>query len=70
MLTEGRVLYDADKLGRLSGLAVVTSLIELGRVTQIGPSLARCWLLFCGILKSALSNFISRCTLLQHANGP
>lgn len=29
-LTEGRVLYDADKLGRLSGLAVVTSLIEFG----------------------------------------
>jgi HD superfamily phosphodiesterase len=25
---EGRILYDADKLGRLSGLAVVTSLIE------------------------------------------
>jgi hypothetical protein len=30
LLTEGRVLYDADKLGRLSGLAVVTSLIEFG----------------------------------------
>jgi HD superfamily phosphodiesterase len=29
-LTEGQVLYDADKLGRLSGLAVVTSLIEFG----------------------------------------
>jgi HD domain len=28
--TEGQVLYDADKLGRLSGLAVVTSLIEFG----------------------------------------
>lgn len=27
---EARVLYDADKLGRLSGLAVVTSLIEFG----------------------------------------
>lgn len=27
---ENQVLYDADKLGRLSGLAVVTSLIELG----------------------------------------
>ena len=27
---EGNILYDADKLGRLSGLAVVTSLIELG----------------------------------------
>ncbi|GCE46931.1 HD superfamily phosphodiesterase [Thermosporothrix hazakensis] len=27
---EGLILYDADKLGRLSGLAVVTSLIELG----------------------------------------
>jgi HD superfamily phosphodiesterase len=27
---EGLVLYDADKLGRLSGLAVVTSLIEFG----------------------------------------
>ena len=27
---EGRILYDADKLGRLSGLAVVTSLIEIG----------------------------------------
>ena len=27
---EGYILYDADKLGRLSGLAVVTSLIELG----------------------------------------
>lgn len=27
---EGRILYDADKLGRLSGLAVITSLIELG----------------------------------------
>jgi predicted metal-dependent HD superfamily phosphohydrolase len=27
---EGRILYDADKLGRLSGLAVVTSLIEFG----------------------------------------
>ncbi len=26
----GRILYDADKLGRLSGLAVVTSLIEFG----------------------------------------
>jgi len=30
-ITEGQVLYDADKLGRLSGLAVVTSLIEFGR---------------------------------------
>jgi HD superfamily phosphodiesterase len=29
-ITEGQVLYDADKLGRLSGLAVVTSLIEFG----------------------------------------
>lgn len=29
-LPEGRILYDADKLGRLSGLAVVTSLIEFG----------------------------------------
>jgi HD superfamily phosphodiesterase len=29
-VTEGQVLYDADKLGRLSGLAVVTSLIEFG----------------------------------------
>lgn len=27
---EGRILYDADQLGRLSGLAVVTSLIEFG----------------------------------------
>ena len=27
---EGQVIYDADKLGRLSGLAVVTSLIEFG----------------------------------------
>lgn len=27
---EGLILYDADKLGRLSGLAVVTSLIEVG----------------------------------------
>jgi hypothetical protein len=27
---EGRILYDADKLGRMSGLAVVTSLIEFG----------------------------------------
>ncbi len=27
---EVRILYDADKLGRLSGLAVVTSLIEFG----------------------------------------
>jgi HD superfamily phosphodiesterase len=27
---ETRILYDADKLGRLSGLAVVTSLIEFG----------------------------------------
>ncbi len=27
---EGRILYDADKLGRLSGLAVITSLIEFG----------------------------------------
>jgi HD superfamily phosphodiesterase len=27
---EGRLLYDADKVGRLSGLAVVTSLIEFG----------------------------------------
>src|SRR6202165_929672 len=27
---EGRVLFDADKLGRLSGLAFVTSLIEFG----------------------------------------
>jgi|SRR5215467_12412129 len=26
----GRILYDADKIGRLSGLAVVTSLIEFG----------------------------------------
>jgi HD superfamily phosphodiesterase len=30
MPLEGRILYDADKLGRLSGLAVVTSLIEFG----------------------------------------
>jgi hypothetical protein len=29
-LLEARILYDADKLGRLSGLAVVTSLIEFG----------------------------------------
>ncbi|GCF07600.1 HD domain-containing protein [Dictyobacter arantiisoli] len=29
-ITEGKILYDADKLGRLSGLAVVTSLIEFG----------------------------------------
>ncbi len=29
-ISEGQVLYDADKLGRLSGLAVVTSLIEFG----------------------------------------
>lgn len=29
-LSEGQILYDADKLGRLSGLAVVTSLIEFG----------------------------------------
>jgi len=27
---EGRILYDADKPGRLSGLAVVMSLIEFG----------------------------------------
>lgn len=27
---EGRILYDADQLGRLSGLSVVTSLIEFG----------------------------------------
>lgn len=27
---EGRILYDADRLGRLSGLAVVSSLIEFG----------------------------------------
>lgn len=27
---ESRILYDADKLGRLSGLAIITSLIELG----------------------------------------
>lgn len=27
---EARILYDADQLGRLSGLAVVTSLIEFG----------------------------------------
>jgi HD superfamily phosphodiesterase len=29
-VTEGQILYDADKLGRLSGLAVATSLIEFG----------------------------------------
>lgn len=29
-VSEGNILYDADKLGRLSGLAVVTSLIEFG----------------------------------------
>jgi HD superfamily phosphodiesterase len=29
-IIEGHILYDADKLGRLSGLAVVTSLIEFG----------------------------------------
>jgi HD superfamily phosphodiesterase len=27
---EARIIYDADKLGRLSGLAIVTSLIEFG----------------------------------------
>lgn len=27
---EGRILYDADKLGRLGGLAIVTALIEFG----------------------------------------
>jgi len=27
---EGRILYDADKIGRLSGLAIVTALIEFG----------------------------------------
>ena len=30
VLLESHILYDADKLGRLSGLAVVTSLIEFG----------------------------------------
>lgn len=30
VLIEGRILYDADKIGRLSGLAVVTALIEFG----------------------------------------
>jgi HD superfamily phosphodiesterase len=30
VLQEALILYDADKLGRLSGLAVVTSLIEFG----------------------------------------
>ncbi len=30
VLLEGRILYDADKLGRFSGMAVVTSLIEFG----------------------------------------
>ena len=30
MPLESRILYDADKLGRLSGLAIITSLIELG----------------------------------------
>jgi HD superfamily phosphodiesterase len=30
VLIEGRILYDADQLGRLSGLSVVTSLIEFG----------------------------------------
>lgn len=30
VLIEGRILYDADKVGRLSGLAVVTALIEFG----------------------------------------
>jgi hypothetical protein len=29
-ITEGQVLYDADRLGRLSGLAIITSLIEFG----------------------------------------
>jgi HD superfamily phosphodiesterase len=29
-ISEGQILYDADKLGRLSGLAVVTSLVEFG----------------------------------------
>src|SRR5450631_2143425 len=29
-LPEAQILFDADKLGRLSGLAVVTSLIEFG----------------------------------------
>ncbi len=29
-VTEGRILYDATKLGRLGGVAVVTSLIEFG----------------------------------------
>ena len=28
--SKGASVYDADKLGRLSGLAVVTSLIEFG----------------------------------------
>ena len=27
---EGQILYDADKIGRLGGLAVITALIELG----------------------------------------
>ena len=27
---EGQILYDADKIGRLGGLAIVTALIELG----------------------------------------
>jgi HD superfamily phosphodiesterase len=30
VLIEGRILYDADQLGRLSGLSVVTALIEFG----------------------------------------
>ncbi|HLI87308.1 MAG TPA: HD domain-containing protein [Ktedonobacteraceae bacterium] len=29
---EGLILYDADKLGRLSGLSVVTALIQLGSI--------------------------------------
>jgi HD superfamily phosphodiesterase len=29
-ITEGQILYDATKLGRLGGVAVVTSLIEFG----------------------------------------
>jgi HD superfamily phosphodiesterase len=52
---EARVLYDADKLGRLSGLSVVTSLIEFGARYPNRPMNSE---VLCAILRHIEEKFV------------
>ena len=52
---EARIIYDADKLGRLSGLAVVTSLIEFGARY---PNRAMNGEVICAILRNIEERFV------------